>query len=337
MKLIDNHPLKHYKTLNIVLLLASVVLIILSFGLGYYNMRLGDVLKVLLGRSTDQNGWIILGIRFPRIIAAYLIGAALSVSGAAYQGVLKNPLVSHDILGVASGAGMGAAIAIMLGLSSLYVQLFAFSSGIVAVFVAYSIAKHVMFDKRVSLILSGVLVGSLSFSVTSMLKYMADTSDQLPEITYWLMGSLSKVDMESVLFSLPFMIVGFIVIFIMRWRINVLTLSDIEASTMGINTKQSMLIVIIGATMLSSAAVCLGGLIGWIGLMIPHMTRALTGPQYTKLMPTSALMGGIFLLLMDNIVRSISIMEIPIGLMIAFIGAPFFYVLIRKGKRRDVY
>lgn len=329
--------LMNSKKLNISLFAASIILVFLSLGIGYYNMGLVEVIKLFLGTSSEPNGWIILSIRIPRIIAAYLIGSALSVSGAAYQGVLKNPLVSHDILGVASGAGMGAAIAIMLNLSSLYVQLFAFVSGILAVFITYTLSKHVKFDSKVSLILSGVLVGSLAFSVTSMLKYLADTSDKLPEITYWLMGSLSKVDFESVLFSLPFMLVGFIILFIMRWRLNVLTLSDAEASTMGVNTKRAMFTVIAGATMLSSSAVCLGGLIGWVGLMIPHMTRTITGPQYTKLLPASAMMGGIFVLLMDNIVRSISIMEIPIGLMIAFIGAPFFYLLISKGNRRDVF
>jgi len=337
MKLSGIFNLKNSKKLNISLLLASIILVFLSLGFGYYNLGLGEVIKLFFGKSSEANGWIILSIRIPRIIAAYLIGAALSVSGAAYQGVLKNPLVSHDILGVASGAGMGAAIAIMLDLSSLYVQLFAFAAGILAVFITYSLSKRVKFDSRVSLILSGVLVGSLAFSVTSMLKYMADTSDKLPEITYWLMGSLSKVDLESVLFSLPFMLIGFVILFVMRWRINVLTLSDVEASTMGINAKRSIMIVIIGATMLSSSAVCLGGLIGWVGLMIPHMTRSLTGPQYTKLLPASAMMGGVFVLLMDNIVRSVAIMEIPIGLMIAFVGAPFFYILISKGNRRDVF
>jgi len=147
------------------------------------------------------------------------------------------------------------------------------------------------------------------------------------------MGSLSKVDMTSIYFALPFMAIGFVLLYLMRWRMNVLTLSDIEASTIGINTRLSMQTVIVGATLLCSAAVCLGGLIGWVGLMIPHVTRALTGPAHTKLLPTSALLGGLFLVAMDDIVRSISIMEIPIGLAIAFIGAPFFYMLIRKGKR----
>lgn len=329
------HHIKEKNTKYLVLGLAitSVVLLVISLGIGYYKLNIAEVFRVVTGTSSDPNGWIILGIRFPRIVAAYLIGAALSVSGAAYQGVLKNPLVSPDILGVASGAGMGAAVAIMLGLGNLMIQTFAFGAGLVAVMATYIFAKHVKFDRRVSLILSGVLVGSLAFSITTMLKYLADTTDQLPEITYWLMGSLSRVSLNSLLVALPFMAVGFVLLFIMRWRINVLTLSDIESKSLGVNTKRDMRIVIVGATLACSAAVGLGGLIGWVGLMIPHITRAITGPQYTRVLPISAMIGGIFLLLMDNLVRAVFVMEIPIGLAVAFIGAPFFFMLIRKGKR----
>ncbi len=324
---------KNIKYLYIVLVAVSIILLVLSLGFGYYSLGIGEVIRTVFGRGSDPNGWTILGIRLPRILAAYLIGAALSASGAAYQGVLKNPLVSPDILGVSSGAGMGAAIAIMLGLGSIYIQFFAFTAGILAVSLAYFFAKRVRFDRRVSMILSGVLVGSLAFSVTSLLKYLADTSTQLPEITYWLMGSLTKVDADSLYFSVPFMAIGFIILFLMSWRINVLTLDDIETVSLGVNSKSSMRVVILGATLLSSASVCLGGLIGWVGLMIPHMTRSITGPQYTRLLPVSAMLGGIFLLLMDDIVRSLFIMEIPIGLAVALIGAPFFFMLIRRRRR----
>ena len=166
-----------------------------------------------------------------------------------------------------------------------------------------------------------------------MLKYFADTQNQLPEITHWLMGSLSKVSIKSVLLALPFMGAGFIIIFLLRFKINVLSLSDVEAKSLGVNTKRTTASVIVSATLLSSAAVCLGGLIGWVGLMIPHITRALVGPQYKKLLPVTAMMGGVFLLVMDDIVRSAAVIEIPIGLAVSFIGAPFFYMLIKKGKK----
>ncbi len=334
MKLFENSRIKNVKALTIGLFFACIIIMILSLGVGFYKMNLVDIVNVITGNLSDSNHIIILNIRIPRIIAAFLIGAALSISGATYQGVLKNPLVSPDILGVASGAGMGAATAIMLNLSLLYIQLFAFAGGILAVSIAFLVSRKVKFDSRVSLILSGMLVGSLAFSVTSMLKYFADTQNQLPDITHWLMGSLSKVDTQAILFALPFMVVGFIILYLMRFRLNVLSLSDVEASSIGLNTKKSMASVITGATLLCSSAVCLGGLIGWIGLMIPHITRSLVGPQYRKLLPVTAMLGGIFLVVMDDIVRSISVVEIPIGLAISFIGAPFFYMLIKKGKKR---
>lgn len=334
MKVFQNSRIKNAKALTVVLLFVSVAIVLLSFGIGYYKMNLIDVYNVLTGKVSDSNFAIILNLRLSRIIAAYLIGAALSVSGATYQGVLKNPLVSPDILGVASGAGMGAAAAILLNLSDLYIQLFAFAGGILAVSVAYLVSRNVKFDRRVSLILSGMLIGSLAFSVTSMFKYFADTQNQLPEMTHWLMGSLSKTSMQAILLAVPFMAVGFIIIYLLRFKLNVLSLSDVEAKSMGVNTKRTMISVIMASTLLCSAAVCLGGLIGWIGLMVPHITRALVGPQYKKLLPITAMMGGVFLLIMDNIVRSVSVVEIPIGLAISFIGAPFFYTLIRRGKKK---
>jgi len=333
MKIFQNSRIKNIKALTFLLIFFSIFILIISLGIGYYKMSLIDVFKMISGKTTDNNFSIIFNLRLARIIAAYLIGAALSVSGAAYQGVLKNPLVSPDILGVASGAGMGASAAILLNLNSFYIQIFAFIGGALAVTIAYFISRNVKFDSRVSLILSGTLIGTLAYSVTSLFKYIADTSNQLPEMTHWLMGSLSKVDMDSVLLSAPFMAIGFVIIFLMRFKINVLSLSDVEAKSMGVNTKRAMVGIIAGSTLLCSAAVCLGGLIGWVGLMIPHISRSIAGPQFKKLLPITIMFGGIFLLIMDNIVRSLFVVEIPIGLAVSFIGAPFFYLLIKKGKK----
>ncbi len=333
MKLFENSRIKNTKMLIAALLFISIAAVVVSFCVGYYEMNFSDIIRMLKGETADGNFPIIFNLRLGRIIAAYLIGAALSVSGTAYQGVLKNPLVSPDILGVASGAGMGASAAIVLNLGELYIQMFAFAGGVIAVSLSYLISRNVKFDRRVSLILSGMLIGSLAFSVTSMIKYFADTQSQLPEITHWLMGSLSKVSMNSVLFALPFMAIGFIIIFLLRFKLNVLSLSDVEAQSLGVNTKRTTISVIASATLLSSAAVCLGGLIGWVGLMIPHITRGLVGPQFKKLLPITAMTGGIFLLVMDDVVRSVAVFEIPIGLAVSFIGAPFFYMLIKKGKK----
>jgi len=184
---------------------------------------------------------------------------------------------------------------------------------------------------KVAMILTGTMIGSLCFSVIILMKYFADVNDQLPEITYWIAGSLSKTSPRAILFSLPFMVVGFLILYFMSNRINVLTLSRDEALSLGLNVKSNMRIIIFASTMMCSGAVSLGSQIMWIGLMIPHIARGLVGNNYRKLLPVSALIGGIFLLLVDNTIRSLFVMELPIGLLISFIGAPFFYMLIKKG------
>lgn len=324
--------LKNSPWVLVTLACISAVLLVLALGVGYYNIKLAEVMRLLFGKgSSDIAKNIVLNIRLPRVLAAYAIGAGLSVSGAAYQGVFKNPLVSPDILGVASGAGVGAALAIVLGLSYIYIQAFAFVFGILAVTFAYVLSINVKFGRKVSMILAGTMVGALSFSVVSLIKYFADVSAQLPEITYWLMGSIAKANTQALTFSLPVMLLGFVMLMLMRNRINVLTLSDEEAMSLGVNPKRNMRFVVLASTLVCSGAVCLGGTIGWVGLFIPHISRGLIGAGYAKLLPVSAMLGGCFLLVVDSIARSLLTVEIPIGLLISFIGAPFFYMLIRKG------
>ena len=324
------YRLKESRWFVLTLFILSVFLIAGSLGAGYYQLSVKEVLSVIGGGDELAKG-IILNIRLPRVLAAYAVGAALSASGAAYQGVFKNPLVSPSILGVSSGAGVGASIAIVMGLSYFFIQTFAFVFGIAAVFLAYILSINVKFGRKVSMVLAGTLVGSLGYSVVSVIKYFADTNSELPEITYWLMGSLSKANMRALGFALPAMAVGFILLMLMRNRLNVLTLSDEEAQSLGVSPKANMRYVVLASTLMCSGAVCLSGTIGWIGLMIPHISRGIIGSEYRRLLPVSAMMGGCFLLLIDDIARSVLMMEIPIGLLVSFIGAPFFYMLIRKG------
>jgi len=330
--MIKNKLIKDIRVLNIFLVVLCFITIFISLGIGFYGIGLKQIILSLFGKSTVTNGVVILNIRFPRIIGGFLVGAALSVSGATYQGVLKNPLVSPSILGVSTGAGLGAAIAIMLRLGSVYIQFFALCFGIVAALLTYFISNGVKFDRRVSLILSGQLVATMCFSVISLFTYVADTSDQLPELSFWLLGSLAKVDNSTLIFAIPFMLVGFIIIYLMRWKLNILTLSDVEASSLGIDTKKSMIVVILGSTLLCSSAVCIGGLIAWVGLMIPHIARGLFGAQFSKMLPACGLIGGIFMVLIDDVARTITVFELPIGVLVSLIGAPFFYMLLRKGK-----
>jgi len=326
------HRLKQSKWFPIILLLLSVLLILFSLGFGFSSIGTREVISFLFGKEVDPAAKaIIMNIRLPRVLAAYSIGAALSVSGAAYQGVFKNPLVSPDILGVASGAGVGAAVAILTGLSYFFIQSLAFVFGLIAVTLSYFLSINVKFGRKVSMILAGTMVGALSFSVVSMLKYFADTNSELPEITYWLMGSLSRTDLKAVFFSLPIMALGFLGLMLIRNRLNVLTLSDEETKSLGVAPKKNMRFVILASTLLCSGAVSLGGVIAWVGLMIPHISRGIIGSEYGKMLPVSAMIGGCFLLIIDDIARSFFVMEVPIGLLISFIGAPFFYMLIRRG------
>jgi len=325
-----------YLSLLSTLIVFSVLALIHSFTVGYYHVPVKQIFSVInlyLKEGVITSEFIILfRVRLPRIISAFLIGAALSVSGSAYQGMFKNPLVSPDILGVSAGAGFGAAWAIVVGLPYYLVQAVAFLFGLLVVFFSTLISKRVRFGQTISLILAGTMFSALSTAGTTLLKYISEPSNTLPAITFWLMGSLAKVSWSSLLFSLPPMIVGFCLLFLLRWRLNLLTLGDEEARSLGIDPVRTRRQAILGATFLSAAAVCLGGLIGWVGLMIPHIARGLVGPQYKQLLPISALLGGCFLLLMDNLARSLLVMELPLGVMTACLGAPFFILLITKDR-----
>lgn len=318
------------------LVIISVLSLLFSFAVGFYFIPFEKILsstKAYLEFGTISSEFIILyRVRLPRIIAAFVIGAALSVSGSAYQGMFKNPLVSPDILGVSSGAGFGAAWAIVLGWPYYMVQMTAFIFGLMVVFLSSMISRRVRFGQTLSLILAGTMFSALSSAGTTLLKYISEPSDALPAITFWLMGSLAKVSWSNLLFSLPPMMIGFVMLYLLRWRLNLLTLGDEEARSLGMNPARTRTLAILGATFLSASAVCLGGLIGWVGLMIPHVARNIIGPQYKRLLPISALIGGCFLLIMDDLARSLFVMEIPLGVMTACLGAPFFITLIIKDR-----
>lgn len=326
------------RNLILILLFGNILLSLISIYIGFYSISIKEVFLTLINplfnnnliNSAPQAVTIIFNIRLPRIFSALIIGAALAVSGAAYQGMFKNPLVSPDILGVSSGAGFGAALAISFGLPYYQVQLSAFIGGIIVVFLTDFISRRMKFNQIVNLILIGTMLNAVCTSLITLLKYIGDTNETLPAITFWLMGSLSKITKEGVIFTIIPMIVGFTIIYIMRWRINILTLGDEEAQSLGINPKLNRSIIIFGATLLSASAVCLGGIIGWIGLMIPHIGRKISGANYKTLYPITALLGSGFLLIMDNFARALLNIEIPISILTSFIGAPFFILLISK-------
>lgn len=325
--------------IKMAILIAAVILAALfSFWIGYYPLAPREVLGALLAgigvpvEVIPQAMTIFWSIRLPRVLAALMIGASLSVSGAVYQGMFRNPLVSPDILGVSAGASMGAALSIFLSFPYWYTQMFAFAGGALTVALCYLISAKSVHSPTLSLVLTGSMIGTLCNAVVTMIKYLSDPNDVLQQLTFWLMGSLNKVRMDGLAISAGPMLIGLILIFLMRWRINLLALDEEEAQSLGINTAKYRILLITASTLLSASAVCLGGLIGWVGLMIPHLCRAVFGPDYGRLIPASMLMGGLYLLLMDDLARALLTLELPIGVVTAFMGAPFFVGLILRRK-----
>lgn len=328
---------RRYAIVLLAMLAVLILATLLSFWIGYYPLSPGDVVRAFLARfgvdsQMDPNAVTIFwNIRLPRILSAVFIGASLSVAGASYQSMFRNPLVSPDILGVSSGASLGAAIAILCGRPNYVVQLAAFIGGVSAVALSYAISRKSVHSQTLSLVLTGSMVMALCNAGVTMIKYVADPNDVLQQITFWLMGSLTKTDMESFLWSGVPMAVGLAVVLVLRWRLNVLTLDEEEARSLGVNVRRYRLIFIAASTLLSASAVCLGGLIGWVGLMVPHMARALVGSDSGRLIPACAMLGGAYLLLMDDLARSILSLELPIGVVTSIMGAPFFiYLILRK-------
>ena len=331
---------RRYRLVLAVMLVFLFLIVLLSFGVGYYPLTPSQVIKAFLskfgfkGEILPQATTIFWSIRLPRILSALFIGASLSVAGSTYQGMFRNPLVSPDILGVSSGASLGAAFAILNGASNWIVQLSAFAGGVIAVAASYLISRKSAHSHTLSLVLTGTMIMSLCNAGVTMIKYIADPNDVLQQITFWLMGSLTKTTMDAFTWSVIPMLIGLILIFVFRWQINLLTLDEEEAKSLGINIRKYRLIFISASTLLSAAAVCLGGLIGWVGLMIPHLARAIVGVDYSRLIPASAMLGGGYLILVDDIARSILSMELPPGVVTSIMGAPFFIYLIIKRKER---
>lgn len=314
----------------------------ISFLIGRYPVGPGTVLRMLLFRLFGVPGnWnkaeltVVLDIRLPRILAAMLVGSALAISGAAYQGIFKNPMVSPDILGASAGAGIGAAIALLLGFPPALVQITAFAFGILAVFLAYSLSRALGKgeDAVLLLVLCGMVISTLCQSGISFVKYVADPNSTLPEITYWLMGSIAKVSYRDLRALLPAYGIGLLPLLLLRWRLNVLSLGEEEAKALGINTGKIRLITIISSTLLTAATVSVAGIVGFVGLMVPHLVRFIAGPNYRRVLPLSVLAGACFLLLTDDLCRGMLPYEIPLGILSSVIGGPFFVLILfqRRG------
>ena len=320
---------------NIALLVLPGGVVIISMGIGRMHISPVEVLQSTFQKFgydfvvNPQTEVVLWTIRFPRILLALLVGAGLSVAGCAFQSLFSNPLATPDTLGVASGASFGAALGILLGFSLIGIQFCALLLGIFAVFLTY-ISGTGKGNSMNTIVLAGIMIGSLFSALVSFVKFVADAETQLPAITYWLMGSLSSASYNTLLLGAPFIIVGIVVLYLLRWRLNILMLSDDEAKSSGTNIKLLRTITIIAATMVTGSCVSMCGQVGWVGLIIPHMCRMKFGNNHIALVPASISIGAIFMVIVDTIARSLVATEIPISILTAIIGAPFFITLMRR-------
>jgi iron complex transport system permease protein len=321
--------------------LGLLVLTVLAFGAGRFPLSLAE-LGALAANQLFGAGYevaptaetVVLQVRGPRILAALLVGAALAAAGTAYQGMFRNPLVSPDILGVSAGAALGAVLGIFFSKSALVIQLGAFAGGLAAVGLVYAVGANVRrHDPILSLILAGIVLGTLLGAFIALIKYLADPYNQLPAITYWLLGSLAAVAPSDLALAAPFALAGLVPLYLLRWRMNLLSLSDDEARALGVPVGRLRFAVVCAATLMTAAAVAISGIIGWVGLLIPHAARMLVGPEFSRLLPLAMVLGAAFLLAVDTLARTVAPIEVPPGVLTALIGTPFFLWLFVSARR----
>ena len=321
------------------LLISFAVLVaglLLAFTVGRYPVGIGDLFAVIIAKLTgDPAGvppaieTVIWQVRGPRVLAASFVGAALAVAGTAFQGLFRNPLVSPDILGASSGAALGAVLGIYFSLGVFAIQSLAFAGGLLAVAMVYAIGSVVTArDPVLVLVLAGVVIGALLGAGVGLIKYLADPYNQLPAMTFWLLGSLAATAPSDLIPLLGPVALGTLALLGLRWRMNVMSLPDEEARALGVPTGPLRIAIVAAATLVTSASVATAGVIGWVGLVVPHIARTLVGPDFGRLIPAAALIGGGFLLAIDTLARSAAAVEIPLGILTAFVGTPFFIWLL---------
>ncbi|MFA6940123.1 MAG: iron ABC transporter permease [Clostridiaceae bacterium] len=319
---------------KILLLIIPLIAVLAALAIGRFNVSPATIIQsifIKFGAGYKQNMQteiVLWTIRFPRTLLALLVGAGLSVAGCAFQSLFSNPLATPDTLGVASGASFGAALGLLLGLNLIGVQILALAAGIGAVVLTY-ISGNVEGKSANTIVLAGIMIGSLFSALVSLVKYGADTESQLPAITYWLMGSLSSANYNSLLLGAPPIILGIVILFVLRWRLNILPLPDDEAKASGTNVTLLRTLTVICATAITASCVSMCGQVGWVGLLVPHICRMRFGSNHLSLIPASISIGAVFMVIVDTIARSASASEIPVSILTAIIGAPFFITLLK--------
>ncbi len=337
-KTMETQKTKRTRGLQLVSLLIFImpfVALVVCIGIGRYSLSAIDSLRYLLSPLTgleieEQARAVIFNVRLPRIILALLVGMGLAVSGAAFQSLFSNPLATPDTLGVATGASFGAIVTMLFTKNLMLMQLSALLFGLVALTATVTIARMNGKTSIIMIVLGGMVVSSLFSAMVSLVKYVADPEDDLPAITYWLLGSMTRATYVGLLIGAPLIIVGVVMIFLLRWRLNILSLQDEEAKTLGVNVKRLRLMVMFASTLTTAASISLCGQVGWVGLLIPHIARMIYGSDNRHVIPASIGLGATFMLVIDTIGRSATASEIPVSILTAVIGAPFFIGLLRK-------
>ncbi|KJE21623.1 ABC-type Fe3+-siderophore transport system, permease component [Frankia torreyi] len=328
--------------LRVVLLAVGLlVLVVISFGLGRYALSPATVVRVLAhelfgieGSVAGQDRAVVMDIRMPRILAALLVGAALASSGAAYQTMFRNPLVSPEILGVAAGAGFGASVSILIGLDTTLLQIISFGCGLLAAVLSLIIARVVGKGSLIILVLGGIIIGAMFNALISSVQYFANPETTLPEITFWLFGSLARASMHGLIVPAIIVAVCLTLLYAVRWQLTVLATGDDEARSLGVNRTRIWALTIGASTLMTATAVSVAGIIGWVGLVVPHLARFTVGPSFNRLLPVTALIGAGYLLAVDDVARTASSLDLPLGILTALIGAPFFVALLAKAGRQ---
>lgn len=312
--------------------IATLLLALIALCLGQYTIALQDVIKVLTLQEVDlvNAETVIFNIRIPRILVSLIVGSGLATASASFQALFSNPLATPDTLGCANGASFGAALGILLGLNALGIQISALIFGILAVVLVFVFTRYRHANQIMMIILGGMVVSSLFSALVSLIKYVADPNDVLPVITFWLMGSFSNSTVRSLYTGVPMIILGMMILYLMRYRMNALSLKEEEAASLGINVRKNRMIVIIASSLITASVVSMCGVVGWVGLLIPHISRMLFGNNHTKVIPGCIVFGALFMLVIDTIARCMYQAEIPVSILTAIIGAPVFLLLLRK-------
>ena len=320
-----------YIILGILPFLAALI----CLGIGRYSMSVSETVTTLFSRFTnakvDNTAYtVIFNVRLPRIILAAVVGAGLSCAGAAFQGLFSNPLATPDTLGVASGASFGAVLAMLIGGNMIGIQGMALIFGLISCLITFLIGRSSRRGSIVMIVLAGLVVSSVFEALVSLMKYVADPQDELPVITYWLMGSMSRANYKNLVMGIPFIVIGIIIIFALRWRLNILSFNEDEARSLGVNVKILRVAFILASSMITASCVSMCGQVGWVGLLVPHISRMMRGNNNCKVIPVSISLGAFFMIVMDTFARSATASAIPISILTAIIGAPVFIVLLKK-------